>query len=314
MTTHIKPAQNVTSAAPTPQDHRAIINNSISKDRYPVTTKSDFDIDTVASLALKSDGTSTNPNQLIRIDGIIGRRDFLTEIQQKIIIVAIMLIHDFKKNDSSTIVCRLPVDEFIRICSLDQKEDFQQLTDIIENLQKKGIWLYDIAEKKLTRSLWFQSIEYTADEIAFQFSENIIPLIAKFALFDAEHQLVKGLQYKGKHTLAVFSIIWELKEKGLIEYSIPQLMRQLALEHTRYSYGQLKLRVLEPAFEEIYSWDDAIFVRFGPTYSGRRVEGVWLEITVGEEARELRRSEPEFKVALPEQKPSNLMKTEITHK
>jgi hypothetical protein len=89
----------------------------------------------------------------------------------------------------------------------------------------------------------------------------------------------------------------------VVEYSIPELMKLLALEHTRYSYGQLKLRVLEPSLQEIYDWDREIFVRFGPTFSGRRVEGVWFEVTTGKAAAALRDKEPEFRFAPPEDKP-----------
>ncbi len=90
----------------------------------------------------------------------------------------------------------------------------------------------------------------------------------------------------------------------MVEYGIPELMKLLSLEHTRYSYGQLRLRVLEPSLQEIYDWDDEIFVRFGPTFSGRRAEGVWFEVTTGKAARELRAQEPEFKFAPPEDKPA----------
>ena len=71
----------------------------------------------------------------------------------------------------------------------------------------------------------------------------------------------------------------------------------------------MKLRVLEPAFAEIYAWDEALSVRFGPTFSGRRVDGVWFEVVAGEQARILRGREPDFKVAQPEQKPGLLPPT-----
>jgi|GEM_PF-255774 len=116
------------------------------------------------------------------------------------------------------------------------------------------------------------------------------------------YHLVKELQYKGKHTLALFRLVWPRRGQGVTECSIPELMQHLSLSHTRYSYGQLKLRVLEPAFTEIYDWDEALSIRFGPTFSGRRVEGVWFEVTVGEEARAMRAREPAFRVALPEQR------------
>lgn len=117
------------------------------------------------------------------------------------------------------------------------------------------------------------------------------------------YPLVKERQYKGKHTLALFRLVWPRRGQGVTECSIPELMQHLSLSHTRYSYGQLKLRVLEPAFTEIYDWDEELSVRFGPTFSGRRVEGVWFDVTVGDEARVMRAREPAFRVALPDQKP-----------
>jgi len=116
------------------------------------------------------------------------------------------------------------------------------------------------------------------------------------------YHLVKELQYKGKHTLAVFQLVWPRRGQGVTECSIPDLMQRLSLSHTRYSYGQLKLRVLEPAFSEIYAWDEALSVRFGPSFSGRRVAGVWFEVTAGDEARLLRAKEPGFKISQPEQR------------
>lgn len=251
----------------------------------------------VSDLAIK-------PNQLIRVEGMIGRRDPLTEFQQKIVIAAISLIHENEEIDPKRRAYKMGIDEFLKFCDMSQADIYTYLTVEIEKMVRKGIWLYDEKDRKLTRSMWFQAIEYADGEITFIFSENIIPLIVKFGPDGASYQLVKGLQYKGKHTLAVFNIVWPWKAKGVIEYSISQLMQQLSLEHTRYSYGQLKLRVLEPSLEEIYACDDAIFVRFGPTFSGRRVEGIWFEVKTGEEARELRKKEPNFKFALPEEKPT----------
>jgi plasmid replication initiation protein len=264
----------------------------------------EIEVEKFMTAALNLADFETKPNQLIRVDGMVGRRDPLTELQQKIVIAAISLIHETEEIVPQRTDYKMGIGEFLKLCDSNQENIFTYLTGEIEKMVRKGVWLYDEKDSKLTRALWFQAIEYADKEITFKFAENILPLIMKFGPGDASYQLVKGLQYKGKHTLAVFDIIWPWKAKGVIEYSIPELMQQLSLEHTRYSYGQLKLRVLEPSLEEIYAWDDAIYVHFGPTFSGRRVEGVWFEVKVGEEAKELRKKEPEFKFALPGEKPT----------
>lgn len=262
-----------------------------------------LDIDAFAAGLFHSEDFSEKPNQLIRAEGLVVRRDPLTELQQRMVTAAIGFIHTAGEAAMSSLA--MDIGRFLQVCDLDQDQEnlYGSLTAEIEKILKKGVWLYDEHKGTLIRTAWFQSVECSSGEIVFQFAEKILPLIFKLVPDATEHSFVKGLQYKGKHTLAVFNILWFWKGKGVIDYTIPELMQQLSLEHTRYSYGQLKLRVLEPSFEEIYAWDDAIFVRFGPTFSGRKVEGVWFEVTVGEEAKELRRLEPEFKVALPEQKP-----------
>jgi len=262
----------------------------------------ELEIEKFVTAALRPEGFGTKPNQLIRGEGMIGHRDTLTELQQKIVITAIRLIQQSEKIDPQRTTYTMAVGNFLRVCDIKGENIYADLASEIEKIVKKSVSLYDEKNNKLTWTGWFQAIEYADGEITFQFAEKILPIIISFATNDDEYQLVKGLQYKGKHTLAVFEIIWSWKAKGVIEYSIPQLMQQLSLEHTRYSYGQLKLRVLEPALEEIYAWDDAIVVRFGPTFSGRKVEGVWFEVTTGEKAKELRKKEPEFKFALPEEK------------
>ena len=263
---------------------------------------SDLNFTQMAKTALYSGDATIKANQRIKIGDMIGRRDSLTEIQQKILIAVISLIHQSGEIDAHRTSYMLGYPEVVTLLDGNQENCRSYLINEIEKLGRKGIWLYDEVNKQLTRILWFQSIAITDREIAFQFTEGILPVILALAPTDAELQLVKGLGYKGKHTLAVFDIIWQWRNQGLMEYSIVQLMQQLSLEHTRYSYGQLKLRVLEPALEEIYAWDDAIFVRFGPTFSGRRVEGVWFEVIIGETAKQLRKEQPEFKFLSPEEK------------
>jgi len=261
-----------------------------------------MDFEKLVAAALKPEELTVKPNQIIRLDGFIGRRDPLTELQQKMITAAISLRHKVDQLECNRTEYTMAIGEFLTICDFRQEDIYFHLTNEIAKVLKKGVSLYDEMNKKLTRTLWFQSIEYDEKTITFQFAEKMLPLLAHFAPNAAEYQLAKQLQYKGKHTLAVFNIIWPWRSKGLTELSIPELMRQLSLENTRYSYGQLKLRVLEPSLEEIYSWDDSIFVRFGPAFSGRRVEGVWFEVVIGDEARELRKHEPDFKFSLPEEK------------
>ncbi|WP_371379998.1 replication initiation protein [Sporomusa aerivorans] len=111
------------------------------------------------------------------------------------------------------------------------------------------------------------------------------------AVFQPEGLVIKHnhFPYRGKYTRTIFEIITSSQATGVTEYSISELMELLSLEHTRYSYGQLKLRVLEPSLQEIYDHDDAIFVEFGPAFSGRRVNDIWFKVTMGEKARALRK-------------------------
>ncbi len=262
-----------------------------------------MEFDKLFTAVFSPEGFLAKPNQLIRLDGIIGRRDPLTELQQRIITAVISLRHKTVPFEPQQTIYKMAFGEFLTVCDIQQTDISLHLTNEIEKILKKGIFLYDENSKKLIRTSWFQAIEYDEQEITFQFAEKMLPLISKFVPDDTEYELAKRLQYKGKHTLAVYDIIWPWRDKGVTELSIPELMQQLSLEHTRYSYGQLKLRVLEPSLEEIYAWDDAIFVRFGPTFSGRRVEGVWFEVTVGDKARKMREKEPEFKFSSPEEKP-----------
>ncbi len=266
-----------------------------------------INIHAFADELFRSEDFAEKPNQLIQADELTVRRDPLSELQQRIITSAIAYLHGSGTTPPSATLA-MDVSRFLQVCDLSiaTAQRYGYLADELEKLLKKGLWLYDKTKVTITRTTWFQSVEYSDNEIVFQFSDKVLPLIFKLVPDSTMQGFVKGLQYKGKHTLAVFNIVWFWQGKGVVEYSIPELMQQLYLEHTRYSYGQLRLRVLEPAFEEIYAWDDAIFVRFGPTFSGRRVEGVWFEVTVGEEARALRRLEPAFKLASPDQKPGNI--------
>ena len=265
-----------------------------------------FNGEQFVSVALYPEGLTTNPNKSISVENVIGRRDPLTELQQKMLTAAISQLQVSKTSESIQAECRMPISDFLEVCDLDTNRLYASLVNELEKVSTKGVWLYEKNSQRLFRTQWFQSIEYTEEKITFQFTDKILRLVETMDSNDFECQLIKGIQYRGKHTLAVFDIIWSSKDNGITEYTISELMRLLSLEHTRYSYGQLRLRVLEPSLQEIYDWDKAIFVRFGPTFSGRRVEGIWFQVIIGEEARKLRAKEPEFKFALPEQKPTGI--------
>ncbi len=257
----------------------------------------------LAVAALRPGGQEVRPNQLLRAAGLTGRRDPLTELQQKILTAAIALSHAGGRPEPERTVYAMKTGDFLALCGAGSDDPYAFLANETEKLARKGVWLHDEQTGALTRTQWFQSIGFGGGEIVFRFSAPVLALIAAIEPGDTEYQLVKGIQYKGKHTRAVFEIIWAGRSAGVVEYSIPELMKLLSLEHTRYSYGQLRLRVLEPSLQEIYDWDEEIAVRFGPTFSGRRVEGVWFEVKTGSEARELRAKEPQFRFAPPEERP-----------
>lgn len=271
-------------------------------------THADFDAEKLASAVLHPECGISNPNQLVKVGHVVGRRDPLTQLQQKILTAAIALLQD-ENFVFTQAVCKMPVAQFMKICNLKQKNKDRRLISEMEKLSQKGLWLYEEGSQRLCRTPWFQTIKYMDAEIVFHFTDEILKLLASIEPTAIENQLIKGIQYRGKHTRKVFNLIWAAKDAKMTEYSIPELMKKLSLELTRYSYGQLKLRVLEPSLKEIYDWDDAIFVRFGPTFSGRRVEGVWLEVTTGETARKLRKKEPEFRFASADNKPRGAEET-----
>lgn len=265
--------------------------------------KQHFDIEKFVQAALQPEGITNKPNKSISVGNVVGRRDPLTELQQKMLTAAIAQLQVAKASESSPTECWLPISDLLEICELGADSSAAFLVNELEKISTKGVWLYEQDSRRLVRTQWFQSIEYMEKTLTFRFTDKILHLFSTMDPNDFECQLIKGIQYRGKHTLAVFDIIWSSKANEITEYTITELMKLLSLEHTRYSYGQLKLRVLEPSIQEIYDWDKAIFVRFGPTFSGRRAEGIWFQVIKGQEAEKMREKEPEFKFALPEEKP-----------
>jgi hypothetical protein len=90
----------------------------------------------------------------------------------------------------------------------------------MEKLARKGVWLRD-ESGMVTRAQWFQAIGCDGREVVFQFSAPVLKLIAALEPGEAETQLVRGIQYKGKHTLAVFDIIWAASRRGWWSTAFP---------------------------------------------------------------------------------------------
>lgn len=260
-------------------------------------TKMIFSADALIDAVLHPAKQITKPKHLLHMEQFTGRRDPLTELQQKLLT---KIIFSLLGRTEQTEECRLRMAELYEVFS---SADPAFWAAEIEKLSVKGIWIYQRQSGRLFRVPWFAAIGFWGDGLIFSLTPQAAKLIRGLTPEEAQYRLLKGIQYRGKHTLAVFSIIWGAERGQLTEYSIAELMQRLSLEHTRYSYGQLKLRVLEPSLQEIYAWDQAIFVRFGPTFSGRRVEGIWFEVTTGEKALQLREKEPEFRFSSAREKP-----------
>ena len=84
------------------------------------------DIVKLAEVALRTKG-QTKLNQLIRLAGVTGRRDPLTELQQRILTAAIFLIHPELKDEAPQTTHTMKTGELLKLCDSGQENIFDYL-------------------------------------------------------------------------------------------------------------------------------------------------------------------------------------------
>lgn len=208
-----------------------------------------------------------NRQIVVQSNNLINGKYELTDIQQKIILLAISQIDSI--NDKQFYKYSCTVAELEKILNI--KINHKQFRESCEDLFKKPIRILNKRGWELYG--WFQSIKYIDAESRFEFrmSDDLIPYLLQLKESFTKFELSQAIQFDGKYTTRFYQFAMQVKnqEKREVKFNLIELYELLQLPKSLRIFGDFKRKVLDPSIKEINKKTN-IKAKFEPIKTGRK--------------------------------------------
>lgn len=208
-----------------------------------------------------------NRQIVVQSNSLINSKYELTDIQQKIILLAISQIDSINDKQFYKYSCTVAELEKLLNIQINHKQFRESCEDLFKKpiriLNKKGWELYG----------WFQSIKYIDAESRFEFriSDDLIPYLLQLKESFTKFELSQAIQFDGKYTTRFYQFAMQVKnqEKREVKFNLIELYELLQLPKSLKDYRHFRVKVLEPSIKEINKKTD-IKAKFEPIKTGRK--------------------------------------------
>ncbi|KAA3684595.1 replication initiation protein [Campylobacter fetus] len=197
----------------------------------------------------------TNRQVVTQSNSLINGKYELTELQQKIILLAIAQVDS--KNDDEFFKFTFTIKE-LEQCLKIKKINEKQLYDSCIDLFKKPLSARN--SKGWIVLNWFSSVKYITGEsrIEFKISDEMKPYLLKLKGNFTKIQLENAIKFNGKYTTRFYQFLMKLQNTAerKEKYELNELYEMLMLPKSMRVFGQFKRNVLDPSIKEITSKTD----------------------------------------------------------
>ncbi len=214
---------------------------------------------------------------VVRHNKLIESRHRLTLLERRFML---WIISQIKQEDSQFHKYSISVKNFVDFSSLkDHGGYYQQISKMADSLTQKNIAIKNQETKKDKYYSWFESIEY--DWGNGQIFAEINNKIRPFLLDLKEQYTVITLEYalllKRPYTHRLYDLLKQYERIGERTMEIEQMKDIFDISGKYPKYKDLRVRIIQPAQEEINKKTDISF-DFFPIKKGRKVESIRFEI------------------------------------
>lgn len=215
----------------------------------------------------------TQRNIATQSNSLINARYELTEMQQKMILLAIAQInsddYDFFKYSCSV----AELEE-----RLGTKIDNTRFREVCRNLRAKGVSIN--TGNGWIECNWFSAVQYFKNEARYEFeiSPTLVPYLLQLKEKFTSINLKQALKFSGKYTTRFYQFLIQAQNQRAKKrtFELEELYELLQLPPTFREYKHFKSKVLEPSLAEINAKSD-IKAAYEPT---KKLRKKVLEITI----------------------------------
>lgn len=150
--------------------------------------------------------------------------------------------------------------EFCKVCGIDYSngKNYADLKEAVKEIADKSIWVkLDNGKETLLRWIEKPYLDEHSGTIQIKLDKDMKPFLLQLKENFTQYELLWTLNFKSKYSIRFYELVKSIHYHDLDTYSrefdLDELRRILGAE-TYKTYQTFKVRVLEPAIQEINSF------------------------------------------------------------
>lgn len=220
--------------------------------------------------------------EIVKANELIQRSRFSLTAQQQKIILAI--IAQVQPGDEDFRLYSFSIKDFCKAAGLDDDSggNYQKLKNAIKAIADKSVWVtLENGQETLLRWIEKPYIDPGSGTVQIKLDRDMKPYLLQIKRNFTRYELLWTLRFRSKYSTRLYELIKSVHYNELQlyerEFPLEDLRRMLGAES--YSvYREFKLRVLDPATEEINRFSDKNLT-WEPVKTGKRVSAIRLLIS-----------------------------------
>ena len=221
-------------------------------------------------------------NTVVKANDLIQKSRFSLSLQQQKVVL--YLISQITPIDEDFKLYEFSIVEFCKVCGIDYDsgKNYADLKAAIKEIADKSVWIR-LANGKQTLVRWIEKpyIDDNSGIVQIKLDADMKPYLLQLKENFTQYELLWTLNFKSKYTIRLYELVKSIHYHELDTYSREfelEELRQMLGAETYKTYQTFKVRVLEPAIEEINQYSDKN-VSYEPIKNGRSVSKIRLTIT-----------------------------------
>jgi plasmid replication initiation protein len=220
--------------------------------------------------------------QIVKSNHIIEASYRLSVAEQRVILSAISQVRR-DRPVTDEVLYSVSAAELSELCGTDPKTAYRDLQDAAERLQTRRVTLTlepdgkTIRTKRRSTIVWVQRIDYVDQEgrVELRFGKDILPYLTGLQREFTRYALSDVARMTSAYGIRLYELIVQWRG-GKREIELADLRRWLQLEDRYPSIKDFKVRVLDPAVEQINK-HSPMLLTWNQRKTGRKVTHIVFE-------------------------------------
>ncbi|WDE96044.1 replication initiation protein [Lentisphaera profundi] len=172
---------------------------------------------------------------------------------------------------------RFPIEEFIQFFSITDKNAAKEYERIAHGIMSKPFTVENDVER--FTATWLSEAKYHKKQkiFTFRFTPSLKRYLIQLKKFYTRYKMINLIHMENCYSESLYELLKQYETIGKRNVSIEKLRIMLGLERKYPLYSNLRVKVLEPAVEEINKFSD-ITISYQEAKEGRKISSLNFEI------------------------------------